>query len=51
MEDMDEDRKVYRVLVRKPVGRRLLGWPRRRWVYNILTDLQDLKYGFMDRIG
>ena len=30
---------VYRVLVGKPEGRRLLGRPRRRWVDNIRMDL------------
>jgi hypothetical protein len=28
---MGEDRKVYRVLVGKPEGKRYLGRPRRRW--------------------
>jgi hypothetical protein len=28
---MEEERKVYKVLVRKPEGRRPLGRPRRRW--------------------
>jgi hypothetical protein len=28
---MGEDRKVYRVLVGKPEGKRYLGSPRRRW--------------------
>jgi hypothetical protein len=30
-----EERGVYRVLVRKPEGKRLLGRPRRRWENNI----------------
>ena len=30
---------VYRVLVGKPEGKRLLGTPRRRWLYNIRMDL------------
>ena len=30
-----EERGVYRVLVRKPEGKRPLGRPRRRWVENI----------------
>ena len=37
---MGEERVVYRVLVRKPEGRRPLGRPRRRWVDNIRMDLQ-----------
>jgi len=32
---MGEERGAYRVLVRKPEGKRPLGRPRRRWVDNI----------------
>jgi hypothetical protein len=32
---MGDMRCVYRVLVGKPEGKRPLGRPRRRWVYNI----------------
>jgi hypothetical protein len=32
-------RDVYRVLVEKPEGRRLLGRPRLRWEYDIAMDL------------
>jgi len=39
---------VYRVLVGKPEGRRPLGRPRRRWVDNIRTDLQEMGCGYMD---
>ena len=35
---IDEDRRVYRVLVGNPEGKRPLGRPRRRWVDNIRTD-------------
>ena len=35
---MVEERGVYRVLVGKPEGKRPLGRPRRRWVYNIRMD-------------
>ena len=42
---------VYRVLVGKTAGRRLLGKPRRRWVDNIRTDLQEVGCGYMDWIG
>jgi len=48
---MVEERGVYRVLVGKPEGRRLLGRPRRRWVDNIRMDLQEVGCGYMDRIG
>ena len=48
---MGEEWGVYRVLVGKPEGRRLLGRPRRRWVDNIRTDLQEVGCGYMDWIG
>ena len=41
---------VYRVLVGKPEGKRLLGRPRRRWVDNIRMDLQEVGCGYMDWI-
>ena len=42
---------VYRVLVGKPEGRRPLGRPRRWWVDNIRTDLQEVGYGSVEWIG
>ena len=48
---MGEERGVYRVLVGKPEGRRPLGRPRRKWVDNIRTDLQEVGCGYMDWIG
>jgi len=48
---MCEEREVYRVLVGKPEGRRPLGRPRRRWVDNIMMDLQEVGCGYMDWIG
>ena len=42
---------VYRVLVGKPEGKRLLWRPRRRWVDNIRTDLQEVGCVYMDWIG
>jgi len=48
---MGEESGVYRVLVGKPEGRRLLGRPRRRWVDNIRTDLQEVECGYMDWNG
>jgi hypothetical protein len=36
---MGEKRNVYRLLVGKSVGRRLLGRPTYRWVDNIKMDL------------
>ena len=41
---MGEEIGVYRVLVGKPEGRRPLGRPRRRWVDNIKTDLQEVDW-------
>ena len=48
---MGEERGVYRVLVKKLEGKRPLGRPRRRWVDNIRTDLQEVGGGYMDWIG
>ena len=48
---MGEDRGVYTVLVEKPEGKTPLGRPRRRWVDNIKTDLQEVGCGYMDWIG
>ena len=44
-------RLVYRVFVGKPEGQRPLGRPRRRWVDNIRTDLQEVGCGYVDWIG
>jgi len=48
---MGKERGVYRVLLGKPEGRRPLVRPRRRWVYNIRMDLQEVGYGYVDWIG
>jgi len=48
---MGEKRGVYRVLVGKPEGWRPLGRPGRRWVDNIMMDLQEVGCGYMDWIG
>jgi hypothetical protein len=37
---MGEERKVYKVLVGKPEGRRPLGRPRRRWEDGVRMDLR-----------
>jgi hypothetical protein len=42
---MGEDRKVYKVLVGKPEGKRLLGRPRRRWEDGIIMDLREIGWG------
>ena len=48
---MGENRRVYRVLLGKPEGRRPLGRPRHRWVDNIRMDLQEVGCGYMEWIG
>jgi hypothetical protein len=45
---MGEERGVYRVLERKPEGKRPLGRPRRKWEDNIRMDLQEIRCGGMD---
>jgi hypothetical protein len=47
---MGEGRGMYRVLVRKPEGKRPLGRPKRRWEDNIRMDLQEMRCGGMDWI-
>jgi hypothetical protein len=39
---MGEDKRVHRVLVGKPEGKRPLGRPRTRWENNIKIDLQEV---------
>ena len=47
---MGERRGVYRVLVRKPEGKRPLGIPRHRWEKNFKMDLQEVGCWTMDWI-
>jgi hypothetical protein len=47
---LGKERGVYRVLVRKPEGKRPLGRPRRRWEDNIKVDLQEVGCEVMDWI-
>jgi hypothetical protein len=42
---MAEERGVHRVLVGKPVGKMLLGRPRRRWEDNIKMDVEEVGGG------
>jgi hypothetical protein len=42
---------VYRLLVRKPEGKRPLGRPRRRWIDNIKTNLLEIGLSVVDWIG
>jgi hypothetical protein len=48
---MEEKRNVYRLLVGKPEGKRLLGRPRRRWMDNIKMDLLEIGSNVVDWIG
>jgi hypothetical protein len=48
---MWEKRNVYRLLVGKPEGKRSLGRPRRRWIYNIKMDLLEMGFSVVDWIG
>jgi hypothetical protein len=47
---MEEERKVYKVLVGKPEGKRTLGRPRRRWEDGIRMDLREIDLGSVDWI-
>jgi hypothetical protein len=47
---MGEERKVYRVLMGKPEGKRPLGRPRRRWKDGIRMDLRETGLGGVDLI-
>jgi hypothetical protein len=48
---MVEKRNVYRLLVRKPDGKRPLGRPRRRWIDNIKMTLLEIEWDVVDWIG
>jgi hypothetical protein len=45
-----EERKLYKVLVEKPEGKRPLGRPRRRWEDVIRMDLREIGLGDVDWI-
>jgi hypothetical protein len=47
---MEQRRGVYRVLVGKPEGKKLLGRRRHRWEDNINMDLQEVKCGDVEWI-
>jgi hypothetical protein len=42
---MGEERKMFKVLVGKPEGKRPLGRPRRRWEDGIRMDLREIGLG------
>jgi hypothetical protein len=50
---MWKENNAYRLLVRKPEGKRQLGRRRHTWVYNIKIDLMEIGWGSMAwcRIG
>jgi hypothetical protein len=41
-DSMGKGRGVYRVLIGRPEGKRLLGRPRRRWEDNIKVNLREI---------
>jgi hypothetical protein len=48
---MGEKRNAFRLLVRKPEGKRPLARPRRRWEDNIRMDLGEVGWSDVDWIG
>jgi hypothetical protein len=46
-----EKKNTCRLLVGKPEGKRPLGRPRCRWVYNIRMDLGEVRWGAVDCIS
>jgi hypothetical protein len=48
---MGEERNVYRLFVGKPEGKRPLGRPRHRWIYNIKIDLFEIRVSDVDWVG
>jgi hypothetical protein len=47
---VEEERKLYKVLMGKPEGKRQLGRPRRRWEDGIGMDVREIGLGFVDWI-
>jgi hypothetical protein len=46
-----EKKTAYSLLMGKPGGKRPLRRPRRRWIYNIKTDLVEVEWCGVDRSG
>jgi hypothetical protein len=44
-------KNAYKLMVRKPEGRRPLGRPRRRWLDNIRMDLVEAEWSDVNWIG
>jgi hypothetical protein len=47
---MEKMRNEYKILVRKPEGKKLLGRPGHRWEDNIKMDLREAGFGGVDWI-
>jgi hypothetical protein len=47
---MGEERKLYKVLVGKPKGKRPLGRPRRRWEDGVRMDVREIGLVGVDSI-
>jgi hypothetical protein len=46
MSHMGEERKVYKVLVGMPEGKKAIGRPMRRWEDGIRMDLREIGWGW-----
>jgi hypothetical protein len=44
------DDNVNKILVRKPEGKKPLGWPRHRWEDNIRMDLSEIGWEGVNRM-
>jgi hypothetical protein len=47
---MEAMRDAYKILYRKPEGKRPLGRPRRRWEVNISKDITEIEWHCVDVI-
>jgi hypothetical protein len=45
---MGGDRKVHKVLVGKPEGKKPLERPRRRWKYGMKMDVREIDWRYVD---
>jgi hypothetical protein len=43
---IEAKRNIYRILVRKPEGKRPIGTPRRRWLDDIKMDIREIVWGW-----